>query len=107
MNLVGAEIGRGLVSDGEAIARFSVGQGPHARIETAVRRVILTHEFREFCVSRHDLVFYRSFNLFAKRFAIRLRDRLKKLTQRVGEWTLIQRIVGNLLRSEERRVESM
>jgi len=47
MNLVGGEIGGRLMTDGEAIASFSVGQGPDAGIEAAVRSVIFADEFGE------------------------------------------------------------
>ena len=63
VNLVGSEIGGGLVTHGETIARFSVGQGPDAGIEAAVRGIILAHKFGEFRIGGRDYVLYRVFDL--------------------------------------------
>src|SRR5208337_2269765 len=102
VNLVGGEIGGRLVTDGEAIARFSVGQGPHAGVEPSVRRVILAHEFGELRISGRDLVLYHAFDGFAQLFPVflgnGLGDGIGELAQRLGEGTLVERVVGNLLR---------
>ena len=65
VNLIGREIGGCLMTDGEAIAGVSVGQGPNTGIESSVRRVIVAYEFGEFRVGGRDLVLYRVFDLFA------------------------------------------
>ena len=98
VNLAGGEIGGGLVTDGEAIARLSVGQGPDAGIEPSVRRVIVAHEFGELRVGGCDFVLYRAFDCFAQLFPVFLRNGVGKLAQRVGEWALVERVVGNVLR---------
>ncbi len=66
VNLVGREIGGRLMTDGEAIAGFSVGQGPDAGIESSVRGVIVAYEFGEFRVGGRDLVLHRAFDFFAR-----------------------------------------
>ena len=98
MNLVGGEIGGRLMTDGEAIASFAVGQGPHAGIEPSVRRVVVANEFGEFRIVGRDLVLHRAFDLFAQLFPVGFGDGLGELAQRIGERTLVERIVGNLLR---------
>src|SRR5271170_2062960 len=97
MNLVGGEIGGRLVTDGEAIARISVGQGPDAGIEAAMRRVIFADESREFCVGWRDLVFDRAIDLFAQLLSVCLRNGIRKLAQWIGERALVEGIVGNVL----------
>ena len=98
VNLVGGEIGGGLVADGEAIARFSVGQSPDAGIEASVRSVIVAHELGEFRVGGRDFIFYRGFDLLAQLLAVGFGDGIGKLAQRLSERTLVERVVGNLLR---------
>ena len=62
VNLIGGEIGGRLMTDGETIARFSVGEGPDAGIEPSVRRVVVAHELGEFLVGGRDLVLHRAFD---------------------------------------------
>src|SRR5580700_532128 len=98
VNPIGREIGGGLVADGEAIARFSIRQGPDAGIEAAVRGVILAHEFREFRVGGRDFGGYDGCDLVAELLARIFRNSGGELAQWFGEWTLVERIVGDSLR---------
>ena len=63
-----------------------------------MRSVIVAHKFRELRISGSDIILHGFLNLRAQARLVALRDRLRKLAQWVGKGTLLQRVIGNLLR---------
>ena len=74
VDLVGTEVGCGLVAHGEAVARLPVGESPDSGINAAVRSIVLADELGESGIRGCDCVLDRLFNGCLEARAVGLRN---------------------------------